>query len=212
MTNVELCHRGYYWITREYTLLRQMWFKKEGMDVLRMKKQVVMTFWREIREKNCIIQEYFKYSQILWPVFWIVTLSMDKSCISPSRKLEIKHWLFLCSIKYFWKYNQNLIIESRRTHSKRPFAYRYAVASKVNIWLCPICYWSFEIQSKIHVKITKSWKHPTLSGGESVTIMILMKTELLMHQICRTLAKFQFNFFYVQTMLYLWNSIYDLFF
>lgn len=124
---------------------------------------MVMTFYRERKGNSFIIQDHLQCSHVLWAVFWTIWLSIDKSCASPSRKADTNiGWSFVQSnITGKCNQNMNLVI------------IQWCNCSKASIWLCMICYQSFEIQPKLHVRITKKSKPLTLSEGESIMILVL---------------------------------------
>lgn len=108
-------------------------------------------------------------------------LSMGKSCVSPSRKLETNIGCSLVQSNITEKYNQNvtllLITQWGRAHSKSPFAYRYETTVK----LVFDCVWFVTSHLKFSPNFTwgllKKSKPPTLSEGESVTVLVLERRQ-----------------------------------
>lgn len=135
-------------------------------------------------------------------MFWIVWSDMDKSWVCPSRKLEIKHWLFLWSVKYYWK---NIIkmwtFFSSQNEAESVVQVHLLTAMQHRVKLI------FDYVRCVtdHLKFSPNfmWRYKKVTASHMVWRWQVYNFGFRENYWCTkyaTLAKFHFNFFHIQTM------------
>lgn len=107
----------------------------------------------------------------------------------------------LFSQKLLKNYNQNmnlLITKWNTVYSTSPFAHNYATSSKVNIWLCMMYYWYLKFSPNF------MWRYKKVTTSHIVwrwqVYNLRFREKNYGCTKYATLAKFHFNFYYIQTM------------